>query len=209
MMTAASRLAAGLSDQGLSLDSHQQQQLLTFIELMAQWNTRHNLTAINDPMQMVIRHLLDSLAPVSMLDQGPVLDIGSGAGLPGIPLAIAAPNVSFTLLDSSRKRTRFMQHVKNTLRLGNVVGEHSRGERYRAEPGFTQVWTRAFSSLDAMIAGSSHLLAPQGEFVALKGKVPHDELDAVAARVSDLRVDPLTVPGLNEERCVIRFSPAR
>ncbi|MEO0435590.1 MAG: 16S rRNA (guanine(527)-N(7))-methyltransferase RsmG [Pseudomonadota bacterium] len=202
-------LSRGLATLGLDLSEQQQIDLLAYLRLLHHWNTRFNLTAVRDAQEMVTRHLLDSLATLRCLDGGPVIDIGTGAGLPGIPLAIAAPEVSFTLLDSHGKRTKFLTHVKTSLGLQNITVVKSRVEDFNPKQLFSQIWSRAFSSLDAMILGSSHLLRANGEFVALKGKHPDNELAAIKTNLSAVKVVSIQVPGLAEDRCVVRFSVSR
>lgn len=202
----AELLNQGLESLALDLSAQQRSDLLAYLELLRRWNTRFNLTAVKDARDMVTRHLLDSLATLPYLDKGPVIDVGTGAGLPGLPLAVAAPEVSFTLLDSHGKRTKFLTHVKASLGIANIAIVNSRVEDFIPEQPFSQIWSRAFSSLDAMITSSAHLLRADGEFVALKGKHPDSELSEINGYLNEVHIASVQVPGLLEDRCVVRFS---
>ena len=175
-MSLESRLSAGLQALSLECTSIQQQQLLDFVRLLAKWNKVYNLTAVRDPEEMVTRHLLDSLAVLPYVQGSRVLDVGTGAGLPGIPLAIACPEREFTLLDSNSKKTRFVQQAVNELGLGNVRVVHARCEDFHPEQGFDVVLSRAFASIADMLASSGRHCAPHGRILAMKGADPADEL---------------------------------
>ena len=172
-------LQSGLHSLKLDVPAAQQHALLAYLDLLATWNQSFNLTAIRDPREMVTQHLLDALVALPYVTRGPVLDVGSGAGLPGIPLAIARPNLQFTLLDSNGKKIRFIKQVVITLQLANVDVVQSRVENYQASAPFALIVSRAFSSLEQFIRLSRHLLAPSGEWLAWKGQLDDTELRAV------------------------------
>lgn len=199
-----SRLAAGLEELQLALSSQVQAQLLAYLELLAKWNTAYNLTAVRDPDQMVTRHLLDSLAINPLLQGTRVADIGSGAGLPGIPLALANPDRHFVLLDSNGKKTRFMIQALATVGLRNAEVVQTRAEDYRPAEPFATVVSRAFASLADFLRLTAHLCAPDGRWLAMKGEVPEPELQALPAGLT-ATVRPLHVPGLDARRCVVEI----
>jgi 16S rRNA (guanine527-N7)-methyltransferase len=204
----AATLAQGIAALGLPLDAAQQERLLAYLALLVKWNQAYNLTAIRQPLEMVTKHLLDSLAVQPYLYGTRVLDVGSGAGLPGIPLAIADPAREFTLLDSNGKKTRFLLQAKGELRLSNLSVVHSRLEQYRPGQLFDTVTARAFASLADMTAGTAHLLAPGGSLLAMKGEYPQDELDALPPGFVVREIIALTVPGLEAQRHLVRIAPA-
>ncbi|RMG38713.1 MAG: 16S rRNA (guanine(527)-N(7))-methyltransferase RsmG [Gammaproteobacteria bacterium] len=188
------QLSDGLDALGLTLSPTQQQQLLDYLALLLKWNRVFNLTAVRDPGQMVARHLLDSLAIVPWVRGPRVLDVGTGAGLPGIPLAIALPEFQFVLLDSNGKKTRFVQQAVAELGLPNVSVEQARVEAFRDARGFDTITSRAFADIDRMLDQTAHLRAPGGQWAAMKAGL--EELHDLKAR-SGLahQVIPLTVPG--------------
>ncbi len=203
----AARLASGVVALGMTLSDAQQQRLLAYISLLERWNRVHNLTAVRTPLDMVTRHLLDSLAVTPHMRGPCVLDVGTGAGLPGIPLAIALPRMHFTLLDSIAKKTRFLVQVVGELALSNVRIEARRVENYQPVELFDTVISRAFSSLPQFIAGAGHLCRPGGLLLAMKGRHPAAELHELPPGYVVDNVIHITVPGLNEERhavCVRR-----
>lgn len=202
------RLVQGIAALGLTLDSAQQERLLAYLALLVKWNKAYNLTAIRDPLEMVTKHLLDSLAVLPHLHGTQVLDVGSGAGLPGIPLAIADPAREFTLLDSNGKKTRFLLQAKGELGLSNLSVVHSRLEQYRPGQLFDTVTARAFASLADMTAGTAQLLAPGGSLLAMKGEFPQAELDALPLGFVVREIIALTVPGLEAQRHLVRIAPA-
>lgn len=187
------------------MNGAQRAQLLTYLDLLEQWNRRFNLTAVRDRNTMVTRHLLDSLSIRPFIRGQRLIDVGSGAGLPGIALAIADPGREYTLLDSRGKKIRFLVQVKSALRLERLQVVQARVENYRCELGFDQVLSRAFAPLDAMIARCHHLLSAAGEFVAMKGRYPEEELRALPLGYELRAAQTLQVPGLFEERCVLRI----
>ena len=176
--------------------------LLAYLSELQKWNSAYNLTAVRQPQEMVRRHLLDSLVLRPYL-RGPLLDVGSGAGLPGIPLAIADPALPVTVLDSNGKKARFLRHVVRTLALGNVTVAETRVEDFHPPQPFAAVVSRAFASLAEFIRISGHLLASDGQWLAMKGKLDPQELGGLREDVAILDVHPLTVPGLDEERHLV------
>ncbi len=198
------RLSEGLIRLDLALDAAQIRDLLAFLALLRKWGETYNLTAIREPLAMVDRHLLDSLAVAPFLAGEAVLDVGTGAGLPGIPLAIALRQKRFVLLDSSAKKIRFVKQVILTLGLKNVQAEAMRVEEYVPAQGFDVVLARAFAGLDVMQALTRRLLRPGGRLLALKGRLPVDEM-ARLQQAEMLRVHPLSVPGLEAERHLIEI----
>jgi 16S rRNA (guanine527-N7)-methyltransferase len=202
------RLEQGLAELGIAIDQHQIDALLNYLNLLQQWNQRFNLTAIRDPLDMVTRHLLDSLAVLPHLEATSIVDVGSGAGLPGIPLSILLPGSNFCLLDSNGKKTRFMTQVKTQLGLVNVSVVKARVEDFRPETKFELVLSRAFASLSDMIDRCGHLVDHEGTFLAMKGLRPNEELlalDASDSPVELLSIVELSIPGLKEERCLLRL----
>jgi 16S rRNA (guanine527-N7)-methyltransferase len=185
------------------LPAADRQRLLAFVRLLAKWNAAYNLTAVRDPEEMITRHLLDSLVLLPYL-QGPrVLDIGTGPGLPGIPLAIARPDCAFTLLDANAKKTRFVTQAVGELGLKNVDVVQARVENYRPVEKFDTLVARAFSSIADMLKNAQHLCAPGGRFLAMKGVYPEGELAAIPADYAVQEVAALNVPGLEAERHLV------
>ncbi|WP_439101160.1 16S rRNA (guanine(527)-N(7))-methyltransferase RsmG [Congregibacter sp.] len=200
-------LSLGLASLGLDLTEAQQQLLLQYLKLLSRWNQTYNLTAIRDEHVMVTKHLLDSLAVLPHLRGQRFIDVGTGAGLPGIPLAIALPDRHFSLLDSNGKKTRFLTHAKNELGLDNVEVHKFRVADFVPRQRYDAVLSRAFASLDDMIAGCQHLLLPSGEFLAMKGQRPDDELERIDCKSLPVSITDLEVPGLSEYRCLLRIGP--
>ena len=200
------RLREGLADLGLSLSDVQVSQLLAYQGLIAKWNQVYNLTAVRDPQEMLSHHLLDSLAVVRPLrpqlaGRTTLLDVGAGAGLPGVVLAITCPDLRVTCVDTVAKKAAFIQQVAVTLGLPQLKGLHARVETL---PGpYDVISSRAFSSLADFVKGSRQALASQGVWMAMKGKHPQEELTALPVDVSVFHVEPLTVPGLSAERCIV------
>lgn len=181
-------------------------QLLAYRDLLARWNRVYNLSAVRDPEAMVSRHLLDSLAVLPWLPAGSLLDVGTGAGLPGIPIALAEPERPVTLLESNSKKVRFLRQVCLELKLQNVQIAESRLEAYRAPSPFLVIICRAFSEALTFWQGVAHLLAPGGQAIAMKGKLQEAELAALRQAGVSFQQQPLQVPGLDAERHLVIMS---
>jgi 16S rRNA (guanine527-N7)-methyltransferase len=192
------RLRAGMAELALAPTPTALETLLDYIELLARWNGSYNLTAVREPHAMVTNHLLDSLAVAHLVRGRRVADIGSGAGLPGIPLAIVAPQLDVTLIDSNGKKTRFLREAARALQLGNVRIEAQRVEAVRGE--FDTVTARAFAALADMVRLAGHLLAADGILLALKGPLHKDEILELPAGFVVADVMALRVPGLAAAR---------
>ena len=194
------QLADGLNQMGLAFDGPTQQKLLAFLALLNKWNRAYNLTAVRDPQQMVSRQLLDSLSVLPFVTADSVLDVGAGGGLPGIPLAIARPDTQFTLLDSNSKKTRFLTQCVLELGLQNVQIIHGRAEDCQPDLPFAQITSRAFTALENLVNWCGDLLANDGEFLAMKGQFPDDEVAALPAHWQVTSQQTLFVPGSDGER---------
>jgi 16S rRNA (guanine527-N7)-methyltransferase len=205
-MTLQEKLAGGLRALGLDLPQGTQQKLLDYVALLAKWNKVHNLTAVRDPEEMVTLHLLDALSVLPYLQGSSLLDVGSGGGLPGIPLAIARPELYVTLLDSSHKKSAFQRQAKVELGLKNVEVVCGRVEKYQPAQKFDMVISRAFSDLAEYVKLTDHLLSETGKWLAMKGVYPYDEI-AQLKNVS-VEVVPLTVPGLEAQRHLVFLKAA-
>ncbi len=209
-------LRQGLQTLALELGDAQVHTLLAYVDWVAKWNKVYNLTAVRDPQEMLTHHLLDSLAVVAPLQRqlaavgkaagATLLDVGSGAGLPGVVVAIACPQVRVSCVDTVAKKALFIQQVAAALRLPNLQGIHARVENLTQT--FDVVSSRAFASLVDFTAWSRQALAPDGIWLAMKGKVPHDEVQALPPTVQVFHVEHLAVPGLDAERCVLWLRPA-
>lgn len=183
--------------------------LLAYLLLLQRWNATYNLTAVRDPAQMLTQHLADCLAVMGPLrrqlgagSQRRLLDVGSGGGLPGVVLAALEPGWSVTCVDAVGKKVAFIRQVAAELSLRNLAGEHVRVEALKAAP-FDLITSRAFSSLTDFVVPTRRLLAPEGVWAAMKGKTPDAELAALPPGVMVFHVEPLTVPGLHAERCLV------
>nr|WP_139159453.1 16S rRNA (guanine(527)-N(7))-methyltransferase RsmG [Pseudomonas argentinensis] len=198
----AEELQQGAHDLGVELTEQQQTQLLGYLALLIKWNKAYNLTAVRDPDEMVSRHLLDSLSVVPFVAEAGDnwLDVGSGGGMPGIPLAILFPERRFTLLDSNGKKTRFLTQVKLELKLANLEVIHSRVEAFTPERPFNGICSRAFSSLDDFANWTRHLGDGHTRWLAMKGVHPDDELQALPADFSLTATQVLKVPGCQGQR---------
>jgi 16S rRNA (guanine527-N7)-methyltransferase len=193
-------LVDGITALNLVVEDEKIGKLLAFIKLIEKWNKAYNLTAIKTSQDMVRLHLLDSLTVTPYLEGQKIIDIGTGAGLPGIPLAICQPQLSFTLLDSNAKKTRFVQQVVLELKLSNVQIIHSRAEDFQSEQLFSTVLTRAFAELPDIIESTRHLQAENGKMIAMKGRCTESELAHVLAKKT---VIPVYIPGIDAERNLV------
>lgn len=202
----ATTLARGLEQMALPLSATVQEKLLAYVGLLAKWNRVYNLTAVRDPSEMVTRHLLDSLSVAPHLRGLRVLDVGSGAGLPGIPLALAKPEWQFVLLDSNGKKTRFITQSCIELGLANVSVASCRIEDYHPKIQFDSIISRAFSELSTMLAATGRLCKPDGVMLAMKGEYPVAELAGVPLGFVVQGVEVLQVPGLDAQRHVVRVA---
>ncbi|MDX1802626.1 MAG: 16S rRNA (guanine(527)-N(7))-methyltransferase RsmG [Alcanivorax sp.] len=199
-MSLADTLARGVDTLGLSLSDTQQHQLLAYIDLLVKWNQAYNLTAVRDPAEMVTRHLLDSLAVLPHVAPLETLDVGTGAGIPGIILAVARPQQAFVLLDSNGKKTRFVRQARRELGLANVEVVHARVEQYRKAP--PQIICRAFASLSDMLALMAPIFGDTTRLLAMKAASTDQELATLPAGWQGEH-HTLTVPGLEEPRTVV------
>jgi 16S rRNA (guanine527-N7)-methyltransferase len=191
---------------GQAPDLQQEATLLSYLALLERWNKAYNLTAIKDPMQMVTRHLLDSLSVAPWINGGRLLDAGAGAGLPGIPLAITKPDLEVTLLDSSGKKIRFLNHVRRELGLESITPVQERLESYSANTRYKAIISRAFTDLASFARAARHLAAPPSQLLAMKGKFPQSELRDLPGWIHIDSVEKLTVPGLQEDRHLVIMS---
>lgn len=211
-------LSKGLEDLGLELLPHARRQLVEYVALISRWNRVYNLTAVRDPADMLSQHLLDSLSVLPALrrhlrskgstpdvedQEVRFIDVGSGAGLPGVVLSIAEPRWSIACVDAVAKKASFIRQVAAELGLPNLQATHARVEDVSPLPGFDVVTSRAFASLKDFVSLTSHLLNPGGCWMAMKGKVPEDELVALPPDIEVFHVEQLTVPGLDAQRCLV------
>ena len=203
-MTLTSKLQSLLAKTSLKVSEQQVQLLIQYVELLHKWNKAYNLTSVRDPQEMLVKHIMDSLMVGDVLQGDNFIDVGTGPGLPGIPLAILYPERSFVLLDSLGKRITFLRQVVFQLKLTNVQPVKSRVEDYQGEVPFDGVLSRAFSSLNDMVSWCSHLITEDhGQFFALKGQYPTDELTQLPENISLVSSHKITVPELIGERHVI------
>jgi 16S rRNA (guanine527-N7)-methyltransferase len=209
-MTQVDALRAGATALGLTLSDRQSERLLAYGALILKWNKVYNLTALRDPELVLSHHLLDSMAVIEPLRRerptgGKLLDVGAGAGLPGVVIAILCENIDVSCLDAVAKKAAFVQQVAAELKLPNLRGVHARVESLVGQ--FDIVSSRAFASLPDFFNGSAQLVAPNGLWLAMKGKVPSDELAMLPANVDVFHVEQLSVPGLDAERCIVWARP--
>lgn len=204
-------MVQGTIAMGVDLTTLQIEQLMLYITEFDKWNKAYNLSAIRDLQQMIPRHLLDSLSVVPWLKQQPelesIIDVGTGGGLPGIPLSIMFPEKRWTLLDSNGKKMRFLFHIKTLLKLDNVHIENRRVETFQPEEKFDVVISRAFASLQDMTDGCGHLLKAKGLFLAMKGLFPQDEMDAIKNKVDLIETQKLIVAATEGERHLLVLKP--
>lgn len=207
-MSGTSRLLQrGIDDLGLVLPQDACSRLDAYLRLLAKWNRVYNLTAIRGEDKYVSHHFLDSLAVVPHLPAGRLIDVGSGAGLPGVPIAVADPGREVTLLDSNQKRGVFLKQVIAELGLTNASVAIERAERYRPASGFQAVISRAFSELGEFVARAGHLCAPDGVLLAMKGAYPHQEIACIPTQWTLSKVIELQVPQLEAERHLLVLRP--
>jgi 16S rRNA (guanine527-N7)-methyltransferase len=204
----AATLAAGVTDLGVPVGEAQQARLIDYLALLHRWNRAYNLTAVRDPAEMVVRHLLDSLSILPLVAGPRVLDVGSGAGLPGLVLALAVPALEVTLLDPAAKRVRFLEEAVLRLAPGNVTVQRERVEAFRPAAPFDTVLCRAFTALPRFLAAAAPLTAPGGLVLAMKGGRAAEELAEVPESWrAGARVVPLAVPGLDAARQAVLLRP--
>lgn len=196
-------LSQALLDNGYTIAPDIQAHLLRYLELLSQWNNVFNLTAIRDPKEMVMLHILDSLSVAPYLHGSRLLDVGTGAGLPGIPLALLHPEKQFVLLDSNSKKTRFLTQVLATLPIKNVEVVHARCEEFKPDVCFDSIISRAFASIQVMLDTTQHLVCADGQFLAMKGVYPTEEIAAIPIGYQLIAVHPLNVKGINAARHLV------
>ena len=201
------RLRAGLTALGLELDASVIERQLDYLDLLLRWNAAYNLTAVRDAGEMVTRHLLDSLAVLPFVSGESLADLGTGAGLPGIPLALAKPGLKVHLVDSNGKKARFLREAVRQLKLERARVEESRVEAVVGK--FDCITARAFATLSDMLALGGHLLADEGRWLALKGRFPQDELDNLPVGFQMEAVHRLEIPGLDAERHLVIIKRSR
>ena len=206
-MSVQQQLAAGIAALDLALPEGAEAKLLAYLALLDKWNRVYNLTAVRDPGRMVSHHLLDSLATVPFFQGESALDVGSGGGLPGIPLAIARPELQVTLIDSIAKKTAFLLQVKAELGLSNLNVVTGRVEDYRPDARFDVITSRAFSDLREFVTLTRHLLKPTGRWLAMKGLYPNEEIAALPPGVKVSADHAVIVPGLEASRHLIVLEP--
>ena len=202
-MTLAQQLAQGVAELGLALPAGTQQRLLAYLDLLQKWNRVYNLTAVQQASRMVSLHLLDGLAAVPHVAAASILDVGSGAGLPGIPLALALPDSRVTLLDSNHKKAAFLRQAVMELQLTNAEVVCERAESWTPLAPFDVVISRAFSDLAELVALAGRHLAERGRLVAMKGVHPYEEIAQLPQGWEVLQVIPLTIPGLGAQRHLV------
>ena len=204
-MSQAAILAQGIAEAGLPIDAQKQQKLLAYLTLMQKWNKVHNLTAVRDADEMVVLHLLDSLVVLPFIDGKALLDVGSGAGLPGIPLAICLPDLKVTVIDSNNKKVSFMRQAKAELGIENLEVLGGRVEEIAPNHKFDMVISRAFSDLDLFISLTHQLCDAQGKWLAMKGVYPEAELAELEKNtgITASKIEELKVPGLAAQRHLV------
>jgi 16S rRNA (guanine527-N7)-methyltransferase len=198
-------LVSGAGELGLPLTETQAAALIRLLDELDDWNQRMNLTAIRERGQQITKHLLDSLAVHGHLHGSRVVDIGTGAGFPGLPLALALPQIEFTLLDSTAKKLKFVEHAAQTLGLRNVQTVHTRAEVYRPKERFDCVVSRAVGPLETFVKWSGHLSVGSGRLLAMKGRHPTDELAHIPSGWKLAEVHRLNIPGLDEQRHLVEL----
>lgn len=207
-MDLSKKIAQGINKLGLSVSEQQLSQFQEIIERLIKWNKAYNLTAIRDPEQMVILHLFDSLSIAPLLRPGRLLDVGTGPGYPGIPLAILEPNREYVLLDSNGKKTRYLKQLVHEMKLKQVTVLDSRVEQWQPDRPFDVIVSRAFASLQKMTDLTDHLLAEDGVWQAMKGENPVKEQASLPENIQLVSVEPVAVPLLNAERHLVTLKKA-
>ncbi|WP_150138271.1 16S rRNA (guanine(527)-N(7))-methyltransferase RsmG [Candidatus Enterovibrio escicola] len=197
------RLTELIKQGRMDISSYQEYQLIRYVELLHKWNSTYNLTSVRDPHDMVIKHIMDSLVVSPYLKGKTFIDVGTGPGLPGIPLAIINPTKSLTLLDCLGKRINFIRQVIYELKINNITTVKSRVEEFQPEEGFDGVLSRGFASMKNMVKICHHLPSQNGRFLALKGRIDQKEIDDLPAECSVTDIKPLSVPGLEGERHLV------
>lgn len=203
-MNQAALLAQGIANMGLAVSDEAQQKLLAYLALLQKWNKVYNLTAVRDPLEMVTLHLLDSLSVLPYVNSNNILDVGSGGGLPGIVLAICKPELQVTTIDTVQKKVIFMRQVKGELGLDNLTPVHARVENFKPDVPFEIVISRAFSEIALFVQLTKHLIAENGQWLAMKGIMPADELEGLP--LTPVQVIALKVAGLDAERHLLVFN---
>jgi 16S rRNA (guanine527-N7)-methyltransferase len=206
MSDLGSLLLSGATQLDIRLNAFQRDTLLKLIAELSDWNARVNLTAIRDPADMVRKHLLDSLSIQPHLHGQNIADVGSGAGFPGLPLAIVNPDRQFTLIEATAKKVRFIEHAVTELKLHNVQAVHARAESWRPPQPFDSVTSRALGKVDQFVRFTEHFCARDGRLLAMKGQYPHEELSALPKGWQVLAVHRLHVPGLDAERHLVELA---
>ena len=206
-MTLAQQLAQGVKELGIALPTGAQERLLQFLALLQKWNRVYNLTAVRETQRMVSEHLLDCLAVTPYIGENRILDVGSGAGLPGIPLAVALPAARVTLLDSNHKKAAFLQQAVTELKLANAAVACERVENWKPASRFEVVISRALSDLGEFVSLAGRHLATGGRLVAMKGVHPYDEIGQLPQTWQAREVIPLAVPGLRAQRHLVLMQP--
>ncbi|NAX22526.1 16S rRNA (guanine(527)-N(7))-methyltransferase RsmG [Vibrio sp. V39_P1S14PM300] len=207
MSALRSTLDALIAQTDLLVSERQREQLVGYVTLLDKWNKAYNLTSVRDPQEMMVKHILDSIVVSPALDGERFIDVGTGPGLPGIPLAVMNPDKQFVLLDSLGKRIRFIKQVLHELSISNVTPVQSRVEQYQPDVLFDGVLSRAFASITDMVEWCHHLPKTSGGvFLALKGQLPQDEIDQLPEWCSVIGIKALTVPELEGERHLVILS---
>lgn len=199
-------LQQGVKSFGLVLTEPQLQACDLLLQELNDWNQHVNLTAIRDPQQQLTKHLLDSFSLQSYLQGTHIADVGTGAGFPGLPLALVNPDKQFTLIDSTNKKLRFVQHAAQLMKLNNVQVVHTRAETFKPEQKFDCVVSRALSSLDTFVNWCGHLCTPEGRLLAMKGRYPGDELKLVPKEWRVVAVHTIHIEGLDEQRHLVELA---
>jgi 16S rRNA (guanine527-N7)-methyltransferase len=200
-------LKKGIAEAGWEVEENIQARLVDYVEHLYKWNLVHNLTAVRDPVEMIKRHVLDSLVLLPYLTHQRILDVGTGAGLPGIPLALCRPECTWILLDSNQKKINFVQHMILSLQLTNVIAACARVESYHSETLFDLIVSRAFASLSEFIFVSQHLCKPEGKLVAMKGALlDGKEITDCPKNCTIEQIEPVTVPLLSASRSLVFIS---